>query len=106
MHLKQNLEKKAYVVPNFMNSEQLSVSTKVCEKKKKHTKKKFFDIGYFSGSPSHINDFRIIYKQLIQLLEEYDDIRVKVVGFMEFPPEMQKFLVSGRVTLNPLVDEL
>lgn len=98
--------KKAYVVPNFMNSEQLSVSTKVCEKKKKHTKKKFFDIGYFSGSPSHINDFRIIYKQLIQLLEEYDDIRVKVVGFMEFPPEMQKFLVSGRVTLNPLVDFL
>jgi len=94
------------IIPNFLNEEQLRISERCLEKKKVQVSKNPFTIGYFSGTPSHINDFKTIYKELILLLEEFKDIQLKVVGFMEFPPEMQPLIQIGRVTFTPLVDFL
>lgn len=94
------------IIPNFLNEEQLHISERCLEQKKTRVSRKPFTIGYFSGTPSHINDFKTIYKELILLLEEFEDIQLKVVGFMEFPPEMQPLILTNRVTFTSLVDFL
>lgn len=93
------------VIPNTLNREQLEVSRRVLEQKQAATDRSAtFQIGYFSGTPSHINDFLVVYKELMALMERYEDISLIVVGFMEFPAEMQPLLQSGRVRFAPLVD--
>ena len=104
--LQSKFHKPYGIIPNFLNEEQLRVSERCLAQKKMQTFRSPFTIGYFSGTPSHINDFKTIYKELILLLEEFKDIKLKVVGFMEFPPEMQSLILTGRVTFTPLVDFL
>lgn len=96
--------KKEYVIPNFLNDEQVEISRMCLEEKSKKQSEQPFVIGYFSGTPSHINDFKIIYKEMIQLLEEFEDMVLQVVGFMEFPEELKPWIDSGRVRFTGLVD--
>jgi glycosyltransferase involved in cell wall biosynthesis len=46
----------------------------------------------------------VIYKEVMQLMEDYPDINLKVVGFMEFPADMQEYIKKGRITFSKLVD--
>jgi len=104
--LKAKFNKPYGVIPNFLNEEQLCISERCCEQKKNQISRNPFTIGYFSGTPSHVNDFKVIYQEIILLLEEFKNIELKVVGFMEFPKEIQPMIKTGRVTFTPLVDFL
>lgn len=102
--LSQYFDKPYQIIMNSLNEEQLQIS-ELCRKKKKVQKSEgVFSIGYFSGTPSHINDFRVIYRELLQLLEDYPQMVLHVVGFMEFPNELQSMLRDKRITFTPLVD--
>jgi glycosyltransferase involved in cell wall biosynthesis len=94
------------VIPNFLNDEQLYVSNLHCRKKSKTKSTGAFTIGYFSGTPTHTNDFKLIYPELIQLLLKYPDIHLQVVGFMDFPEDVQPLLLDNRISFVPLVDFL
>lgn len=102
--LAERFGKPYQVIPNSLNEQQMEVSEKCVQRKKLQTSQKPFTIGYFSGTPSHINDFKMIYREMIKLLEVYPDMVLQVVGFMEFPEAMQPLIQSGRVTFTPLVD--
>lgn len=103
----QNKFNKPYgIIPNFLNLEQLQVSKEYLQKKRIQKSDRSFVIGYFSGTPSHINDFKTVYRELMELLKDFPDMHLKVVGFMEFPNEMNSFIQSGRVSFTPLVDFL
>jgi len=94
-------KKPSYIIDNFLNKEQIETSDDLWDKKKKN---KNFTIGYFSGTPSHVNDFKKVVPELTSLLEKYQDIKVEVVGFMEFPQDFKKFIYSGQAFHSPLVD--
>lgn len=94
------------VIRNTLNREQLLVSGQCLRHKDRAFFKKPFTIGYFSGTPSHINDFRTVAPELAMLLDEFPELRLSVVGFMEFPEYMKKHLDRGQVTFTPLVDFL
>lgn len=100
----KRFHKPWYIIPNFLNKEQLAVSDMCLREKKKAQYQRPFTIGYFSGTPSHINDFKIVYKEIMQLLYEYDEMELMVVGFMEFPTEMQELIKVGKVKFYNLVD--
>jgi glycosyltransferase involved in cell wall biosynthesis len=104
--LKELFGRPYQVIPNYLNVEQLAVS-ETCLKQKRSAENKLpFTIGYFSGTPSHINDFRMVSRELAELLRECPEMELLVVGFMDFPPEMKQFLDQGRVRFHPLVDFL
>lgn len=103
-HLTEKFGKPYQIICNSLNLEQLEISDQCLKRKKKTRSVKPFTIGYFSGTPSHINDFRIVYPELIQLLSDFPDMCLKVVGFMEFPQEMQQLICDKRVKFTPLVD--
>lgn len=102
--LKEKFNKPYGIISNFLNSEQVNVSNRCLNIKETQLGKKPFTIGYFSGTPSHINDFRVIYPEVMELLNEFPGIRLKVVGFMEFPEEMTRLIKAGKVVFHPLVD--
>ncbi len=105
--LKEVFGTLSYAICNFLNNEQITVSKKLYEAKKSVGRKKSpFTIGYFSGTPSHANDFRKVAVELGALLETYSEITLRVVGYMEFPEILKKHIKSGRVVSHPLVDFL
>ena len=103
--LKKNLEndygKKGFVIPNFLNNEQIIESEYILKNREFNNDK--FIIGYFSGSDSHRNDFRVIENAILQLMNEYDDIYLKIVGFMQLDKRFDEFKKKGRVIMKDLV---
>lgn len=99
--LQKKFHKPYAIIRNFLNRQQKQASEECLLHANDH---KGFRIGYFSGTPSHINDFRVVYHEIMALLEKYSDIFLDVVGFMEFPEEAKKYIDSGRITFTSLVD--
>lgn len=103
--LKQKIEndfhKPTYVIPNFLNNEQIAESKEIIEKRKLDKSK--FIIGYFSGSPSHKHDFHTVENDLIQLLDKYENIYLKIVGFMPLEGRLKDYLNKGRIIFKELV---
>ena len=103
--LKKNLEndygKKGFVIPNFLNNEQINESKYILKNREFNNDK--FVIGYFSGSDSHRNDFLVAENAILQLMNEYDDIYLKIVGFMQLDNRFDKFKKDGRIIMKKLV---
>lgn len=99
--LKNDFHKPTYVIPNFLNEEQITESKEILETRKLDKTK--FVIGYFSGSQSHKHDFHIVENDLIQLLDKYDNIYLKIVGFMPLEGRLKEYLNQGKVIFKELV---
>ena len=100
--LERSFGKPYRVIPNSLNKEQIEVSEK-CLKNKKH---EGFVVGYFSGSPTHVKDFALVESELACFLREHDDVKLRVVGYMEFSDEMKKWIGAGRLEVKKPVDYL
>ncbi len=111
--LKRSFGKPVKVIRNSLNREQIEVSEKWVKKKTNRKevegamgKSRVFSIGYFSGSPTHVKDFRLVEDDLVKFLDSHDDVVLKVVGYMEFSTRMKKMVELGRVEVTDLVDYL
>lgn len=101
--MQRDLNKKVYITQNFLNRIQLEVSDAYYLQKKQQCSEDEFVIGYFSGTPSHINDFRVVAPELKQLLEENENIKLRIVGFMEIPAYLNDLVNNGQIEYEPLV---
>lgn len=91
------------IIRNTLNKEQLEASEWFSSQRTR-SKDAPFTIGYFSGTPSHINDFLMVAPELKNFLIDHPNSHLKVVGFMDFPEFMQDLLTNGRISFIPLVD--
>lgn len=101
--MQRDLSKKVYITQNFLNRIQLEVSEAYYLQKKQQCSEGKFIIGYFSGTPSHINDFRVVAPEIKQLLEENKNIILRIVGFMEMPAYLNDLVNKGQIEYEPLV---
>ncbi len=85
--LKEDFQKEVHIIPNFLNQEQEYHSEKIRREKEKYIKP--FVLGYFSGSPSHKEDFNLIVQDIKSFLTKYDDTFLKIVGYIELPKELE-----------------
>jgi SAM-dependent methyltransferase/glycosyltransferase involved in cell wall biosynthesis len=104
--LKNTFGKISFTVNNFLNNEQIIVSDKIYKDKIGKAQENKFVIGYFSGTPSHVNDFKIIASEIRNLLEQHSNFSLEVVGFMEFPDFLQPYINNKQIVHSPLVDFL
>lgn len=102
--LEEKYQKPAYIIPNTLNTEQISISKLCVEQKDTLPNKSPFIVGYFSGTPSHINDFKIAHKALVRFLEDFSDTMLQVVGYMDFPSSFIPFIEEDRVKFVDFVD--
>src|SRR5574344_2137514 len=65
-----------------------------------------FILCYFSGTASHVNDFKLISPEIKMLLEDFKDMKLLIVGFMEFPAYMNQLINEGKIIYKSLVDFL
>lgn len=95
-----------FSIRNSLNQEQIDISEELTQCKEKHPLYQSFTIGYFSGSPSHAQDFCVIAPEIARFLSENENSKLLVVGFMDFPSYLQPFLEKKRIEFHPLVDFL
>jgi glycosyltransferase involved in cell wall biosynthesis len=102
--LREHTGRPVAVVPNFMNREQLELSSQVFAEKQRHGFRGDGRIafGYFSGSPSHKLDFAIVEPALTGLLEADERVHVMLVGYIE--PCAQWARYGSRVIREPFHD--
>lgn len=98
--LKKKFNKPCYVLPNTLNSLQVTFAKGIV---RKHTHHRFV-IGYFSGSSTHNQDFAIVSKSLAKLMDEYKNIHLNIGGYLSIPSELAKFKHGGRIHLLPFVN--
>lgn len=100
--LKRSFGKPCGVIPNSLNLEQI----KVADENLKNKKHDGFVIGYFSGSPTHTKDLRLVEPEIFRFLDEHKDTKLKIVGYIEPSFEMQKRVENGQAEICELVDYL
>lgn len=97
--------KRAYVIDNSLNDEQLAVSRAVEKAADDHRLGIHpFTVAYFSGTDSHSADFALAEDAVVGLLEAHDDARLLLVGCLELSDRIDYLYQEGRVILLPLVD--
>lgn len=96
-YLEKDFQKPVYVIKNYLNWIQESVSQEVLREKQSQEAEKPFIIGYFSGSPTHMKDFMIAMPEIEQFLKNHDDAMLRIVGHMELPKEYRYLVKEGRV---------
>ncbi len=104
--LRRLYEKPSYIVNNFLNKEQVQVSEKLFLKRRPENNGRRFVIGYFSGTPSHTNDFRNVSAEIGELMSAHPDIRLEITGFLDLPGSLDKLKQAKRIIHRPLVDFL
>lgn len=100
--LKRSFGRPVEVVFNSLNSAQVEMAKK-CVNDKKH---EGFMVGYFSGSPTHVRDLRLVESEIFKFLDEHADAKLRIVGFMEPSSEMKKRITNGQVEILNFVDYL
>ncbi len=101
--IERSFKKPVKVIPNSLNSQQIEVSKK-CLKAKMQNKN--FAIGYFSGSPTHIKDFKLVEPDIIKFLENHNNAILTVVGYMKFSSRAKRLIKAKKINFNPPVDYL
>ncbi|MBQ6355053.1 glycosyltransferase [Candidatus Saccharibacteria bacterium] len=103
--LSNDHDKKPYfVIQNSLNKEQIEYSEFLVRKKHHQKKQKNFTLGYFSGSATHAVDLGVIYPEILQLLADFPDIRLRIVGEMHLPESATPFIKRGQIEFYPIVD--
>lgn len=96
--------KPARVIPNYLNREQQAVSDRVWQAKAANgwARDGRTCLGYFSGSPSHSQDFGLISHTIARLMDEDATVWLRIVGYLDVPPELQRH--RARIEYLPLQD--
>lgn len=82
--LREYHDVKTHVVQNFMNEEQLQISDSIFKEKTliNFRSNSRINIGYFSGTPSHERDYKIIEQTLVELMGKYNNLDILIVGYL------------------------
>lgn len=104
--LKQCLDQvfygKCQVIYNFYNKEQEIVSE--CYVKNGIFDNSIFEIGYFSGSPTHENDFQLVENELLEWMYGHPDTILKIIGYKKLSKPYLELEQLGRIIRKPIMD--
>ena len=105
--LKQAFKKPVKIIRNSLNQKQVEASEKILQNKElRKPMGDKFSIGYFSGSPTHKKDFQMVEPELVRFLNAHTNVKLKVVGYMEFSKRMKELINIGQVETAAPVDYL
>ncbi|MBE2184059.1 MAG: glycosyltransferase family 4 protein [Anaerolineae bacterium] len=93
-----------HVIPNFLNEEQLAISDRIYQQKQSRhfARDGKIHLGYFSGSPSHNKDFKIILAALSELLQSYPQVVLRIAGYIDLKEALKSF--TDQVEYLPFTD--
>ena len=104
--VRQYAERETYVIPNFLNEQQISLSTRIFNSKKTDgfARDRRIHLGYFSGTPTHNKDFEVIAGTVARVMDRDSRLVLRIVGFLDLKGWLQEH--SSRVEFLALQDFL
>ncbi len=98
------MNKPVFIIPNFINQEQMEMSSTIIQYKRSMNFKRNDQIhlGYFSGTPTHTKDLEIVSDALVKLFDRDPRIVLRVVGFMDLKEPLKRY--KSRIEFSPLTD--
>lgn len=105
-HVRATTGKTVHVVPNFLNRLQLAVSAVIFNSRAGagFAFDEPLHLGYFSGTPSHANDFDIVADALVRVLDRVKEVRIRTVGYLSVKDPLARYM--DRVDHHDLTDFL
>jgi glycosyltransferase involved in cell wall biosynthesis len=94
----------ASVIPNFVNQEQLEVSSAICANKPEAKDREGLSLGYFSGSPTHAKDFSVAEAGIAAFLSQSPYSTLTILGHLELPQQLANF--GSRILEKPYMNYL
>lgn len=103
-HLRDRTEKPVLVIHSSLNDEQVQLAEEITDASDNGCYGGRFLVGYFSGTASHQEDFRIVEPALLSFLGQHDDAQLLIGGSFRLSESLYELYLSGRVTVMPKVD--
>lgn len=103
-HLMARTEKPVLVIHSSLNDEQVQLAQEIASLTDGSFSGGRFLIGYFSGTSSHQEDFRIVEPALLSFLGKHEDAQLLIGGSFKLSESLYELYLSGRVTVMPKVD--
>jgi glycosyltransferase involved in cell wall biosynthesis len=102
--IEADLDMRTVIIPNALNSRQLEASDAVYEEKLRNDfgRAVNFQLGYFSGTPSHEKDFQLVENALTAVMTRHPQVNLRVVGYLGDRDLFRRF--KGRIEQYPLHD--
>lgn len=84
---------RVFINRNTASERMLELSEKAYKKirQAKNGKNEKVKLGYFSGSITHNDDFKLIQPAIVKILEKYPQTELHIVGILDIPKELEKF---------------
>lgn len=95
----EQVGKRATVIPNSLNREQLSLARSLPVTNARDPRE--IRIGYFSGSNTHQVDFKSCEPALLVVMDRHPEVRFVLGGLLELEPEWTRF--SDRIERHPML---
>lgn len=80
-----SVDKPVHVISNFIGADQLAYSQQVVAARRAagDVRDGSIHLGYFSGTPTHNQDFAIVAEPLATVMRRHPDVRLRVVGYLD-----------------------
>lgn len=98
------LGQRCHLIRNGLNWAQIELSRIAREESRRAPRKEGIRLGYFSGTRTHQDDFRLIAKVLVRILEEFPAVGLTVAGDFDLDEFNEFARFRGRVESRPFVD--
>ena len=99
--LRADFQKTCYTMHNFLNRHQETVSEEYFKAKMNARTQRPFEIGYFSGSPTHEKDVELILPEIAKFLKKHSDASFKIVGHLNLPERYRELAADNRIQFVP-----
>ena len=90
------------VIPNFLNQEQIAVSSNLYFQRVQNSAGGGLRLGYFSGSHSHAKDFEVAKEGILAFLKSSPRSTLTILGHLDSSPELEA--LGPRLIEKPFVD--
>lgn len=88
--IQKEFDKECFVITNMLNDGQVEESNQLISIPR-DIGNNMFKIGFFSGTDSHNENFRLIQEDILNVLETNKDIELHVVGFLDLDQRFDRF---------------
>lgn len=92
--------KEVFINRNVASERMAELSIEAINEVKKNDNE--IEIGYLSGSITHNPDFELIKESVIKIMKEYDNVYLRLVGYLDLPEDLKAF--SKRIRISPFMD--
>ncbi len=99
--LGKDFEKPCFVLGNYLNGYQEKVSEEYFRQKQTLKSESPFEIGYFSGSPTHVKDISMIMPEIEEFLNRHKEAEFKIVGYMDLPKKYHYLVEQNKIRFVP-----